>query len=85
MAETVAISQFKATCLALLESVNKTGQPLIITRRGEPIAQVVPPPRAKKKRGWLGSFRNTGSITGDIVSPAVSPRDWDVLDDETAP
>ena len=50
MIDTIAISKFKATCLALLDSVNKTGQPLIVTRRGEPIAQIVPPPATQKKK-----------------------------------
>ena len=85
MTETIAISKFKATCLALLDSVNKTGQPLIITRRGEPIAQVVPPPVTKKGKHWLGSFRNSGSINGDIVSPATNIKEWEILHDETTP
>ncbi|NOQ46299.1 MAG: type II toxin-antitoxin system prevent-host-death family antitoxin [Desulfobulbaceae bacterium] len=83
MIETVAISKFKATCLAQIDSVNKTGQPLIITRRGEPIAQILPPPVAKKKKSWLGSFRKLGSIKGDIVSPATNIASWEVLHDET--
>ncbi len=44
MPETVSISDFKARCLAILDRVKKTGQPVIVTRRNEPIAQVVPPP-----------------------------------------
>ncbi len=85
MNNTVAISKFKATCLALLDSVNKTGQPLIITRRGVPVAQIIPPPLTKKEKGWLGSFRNSGSIKGDIISPAANMQDWEVLDNEAAP
>ncbi len=85
MIDTVTISKFKATCLALLDSVNKTGQPLIITRRGVPIAQIVPPPVTKKNKNWLGSFRNSGSIKGDIVSPATRLQEWEVLNDETTP
>lgn len=84
MIETIAISKFKATCLAQIDSVNKTGRPLIITRRGEPIAQILPPPVAKKKKSWLGSFRKSGSITGDIVSPATNIEDWEALHNETA-
>ncbi len=34
----VAISEFKSKCLGLLEKVRKTGQPLLVTRRGEPVA-----------------------------------------------
>jgi prevent-host-death family protein len=69
MEEIVTISKFKATCLSLLDQVNKTGQPILVTKKGEPIAQVVPPPKPKKPASWLGSFRSTGKIKGDIVSP----------------
>jgi len=41
--ETVAISEFKATCLALLERVKNTREPILITKKGKPIAQVLPP------------------------------------------
>src|SRR5436309_12337738 len=41
--ETMAISKFKATCLATLERVRRTGRPLRVTRFGKPVADVVPP------------------------------------------
>jgi prevent-host-death family protein len=41
---TMSISKFKATCLAVLERVRKTGEPLLITKHGVPIAQVLPAP-----------------------------------------
>lgn len=81
MPQTVSISEFKTKCLALIDSVKKTGQPLLITKRGEPIAQVVPPPVAEKPASWLGSMRGTGTIVGDIISPAVEDEDWEVLKD----
>ena len=68
--ETITISQFKATCLAVL-----------VTRRGEPIAVIDPPPLPKKKASWLGSFALKGAITGDIVSPVLPESDWEVLND----
>ena len=77
--ECVTVSKFKATCLALLERVKRTGQPILITRRGEPLAQVVPPPKPERPASWLGSFRSTGRIAGDVVSPAGTERDWEVL------
>ncbi len=79
MEEIVSISKFKATCLSLLEKVNKTGQPILVTKKGKPIAQVVPPPKPKKPATWLGSFKSTGKITGDIVSPIMSEADWEAL------
>jgi prevent-host-death family protein len=44
----IAASEFKARCLALLDDVAKNGQPLVVTKRGTPVARVVPvePPRS---------------------------------------
>lgn len=77
--ETIAISKFKATCLAVLEKVRKTGEPVLVTRFGKPVAEVVPPPAAPRGRGWLGSFRDRGKILGDIEAPASPAEDWEVL------
>jgi len=79
MEESIPISKFKATCLSLLDQVKKTGQPILVTKKGEPIAQVIPPPRPEKPASWLGSFHSTGKIKGDIVSPASEDADWEVL------
>jgi hypothetical protein len=77
--EEIAISKFKATCLAVLGRVSKTRKPLLITRFGKPVALVSAPPPPQREEGWLGSLAGTGRIAGDIVSPASSGQDWDVL------
>jgi prevent-host-death family protein len=77
--ETVAISKFKAECLAILERVRRTGQPVLVTRFGEPVAEVVPPQARARPAGWLGSFREQGRIVGDIVSPATDETEWEAL------
>jgi prevent-host-death family protein len=66
----IAAGEFKAKCLALLDEVSETGQPILVTKRGKPVAQVVPvegnePPSLK------------GSIVfeGDIISPIDT--DWE--------
>lgn len=79
MEEKVTISKFKATCLALLNKVKETGQPILVTRRGEPIAQVIPPPLPEKPESWLGSFQSTGKIVGDIISPPLDEKAWKTL------
>jgi prevent-host-death family protein len=76
----VAISEFKAKCLALLDEVQKTKQPLRITRRGKPVAEVTPPTPVNQA-SWMGSMKGTGKILGDIVSPASNSEDWEVLRD----
>ena len=77
--EVVSISKFKATCLALLDKVRRTGKPLLVTRRGEPIALITPPPEPEKPSSWLGSFKPSGNIVGDIISPALDESEWEVL------
>ncbi len=77
--EVVPISKFKATCLALLDKVKRTGKPVLVTRKGEPIALVTPPPEPEKPTVWLGTFQSSGKIVGDIVSPALDEREWEVL------
>ena len=39
--EEIAISKFKATCLAVMERVRRTRQPVLVTRFGEPVAEIV--------------------------------------------
>jgi prevent-host-death family protein len=75
----IAISKFKATCLAVLERVRRTGKPVRITRFGTPIADIVPPAPPKARRGWIGSMRGTARIVGDLVSPVVDEDEWEAL------
>lgn len=76
----VAISEFKAKCLAILAEVQKTKQPILVTRRGHPVAEIGPPP-LEDDRSWIGSMKGRMEILGDIVSPAADPDDWEVLRD----
>ena len=77
--EEMAISKFKATCLATLERVHRTGQPLRVTRFGKPIADIVPPSPSPPSSGWLGSLRGTLEIQGDTVAPSSDLVTWDAL------
>ena len=75
----VAISEFKAKCLSLLEEVNKTQTPLRVTRRGKAIADVVPPSLDTEERSWIGSMSGSLEITGDIVSSVIDSQDIEAL------
>jgi len=77
--DTISISKFKATCLARLERVRRTGRPLLVTRRGKPIAEITPPSPSHTRSAWVGSLSATGRIAGDIVAPASDPSEWDAL------
>ena len=56
-----------------------TRQPVLVTRFGEPVAQVVPPPPPHRAKSWLGGMAGTGRIVGDIVAPASDESDWGAL------
>jgi prevent-host-death family protein len=77
--EEIAISKFKATCLAVLERVRKTRRPIRVTKFGKPVAEVVPPSAPPEKKEWTGSMAGTIQIHGDIVGPVTDPEDWEVL------
>jgi prevent-host-death family protein len=66
----VSISEFKAKCLGLIEQVQKTRQPLRITRHGKPVAEVIPS-GPDRKREFLGDMVGTAKIVGDILSPVI--------------
>lgn len=67
----VAISEFKARCLALLDEVSKTKRPLRVTRRGKALADVIPAETVCEERAWIGSMAGFMEITGDVISPVI--------------
>ena len=67
----IAISEFKAKCLSLLEEVSKTKTPLRVTRRGKAIAEVIPASSDAEGREWLGSMSDRIEIIGDVISPVI--------------
>jgi prevent-host-death family protein len=74
----VAVSRFKAQCLALLAQVAETGEPILVTKRGKPVAQVLPPP-APATRRIFGCMRGTAKLSDadSLVPPALEPADWE--------
>jgi prevent-host-death family protein len=77
----IAISEFKAKCLAVLEQVRATKKPIRITRFGKPVAEVVPATAVMNRKEWFDSMKGTFEILGDIVSPANDEDEWEVLRD----
>jgi prevent-host-death family protein len=73
--KTVTVSEFEASCLDLLAKVQRTGEPILVTEQGKPLAQVGPPPGPARK-SWLGSMAGTVHIFGDIVAPALDPSEY---------
>lgn len=68
---------FKARCLAVIDDVMTKRESIVITKRGKPIAKLVPV--NAKMDEIFGFFIGKGSITGNIVSPALSEEEWGLL------
>jgi len=73
--KSVAISTFKARCLALLEGVARTGEPLLVTKRGKPLARVTSSDKSRSKSPQE-TLRHTVETLDDIIAPVVSPAAW---------
>jgi prevent-host-death family protein len=76
--QTMSISQFKATCLAVLERVRTTGEPLLITKHGLAVAQVLPPPLPSPSASAFGCLAGSAKEVGDLLAP-LPEEDWEVL------
>jgi prevent-host-death family protein len=68
MTTTIPAGEFKAKCLKLLDQVAENRQPLVITKRGKPVAYLVPVP-AENRVDPFGSMRGSVLWMGDIISP----------------
>ena len=73
------ISKFKATCLAVMQRVKRTGRPVLITRFGQPVAEVIPPRPSVPTSSWIGSMAGRAIIVGDLVGPVGDAEEWEAL------
>jgi prevent-host-death family protein len=72
----MAAGTFKARCLRVIKEVQATGEPVVITKRGAPIAQVAP--IASGKGDVFGFMAGEFKIVGDIESPVVRLKQWEI-------
>ncbi|WP_394828868.1 type II toxin-antitoxin system Phd/YefM family antitoxin [Pendulispora albinea] len=71
-ANILSASQFQSQCLELLDTVERTGEDIVITKHGRPIARLAP--LEAKKESAFGSVK--GKILGDIVGPILTEEEW---------
>jgi len=72
--KTMAAGQFKVHCLKVMDEVQSKRQAVLITKRGKPVAKLVPV--GKEKDDIFGFLKGKGKVTGDVVSPALTPEEW---------
>ena len=81
-ARTMKASEFKAKCLALMDEIAKSGEEIVITKRGKPVAKLAP--CEPEPVSWFGRDRDIIQIHGDITSPidveweAETSENWDL-------
>ena len=70
-------STFKARCLRVMQEVQRTGEPVVVTKRGKPVVKVVPV--EPQKDDLFGFMAGEFDIVGDIESPVVPLSQWEIL------
>lgn len=72
----ISAGEFKAKCLKLMDEVNQSRQPIVITKHNKPVARLVP--IAESAPDAFGCMKNTVKIQGNIIDPIEVT--WDAAD-----
>ena len=75
--KTMAAGSFKTKCLAIMDEVQAKRETVVITKHGKPVAKLVPV--SAESDEIYGFLKGKGTIQGDIVSPALSRKEWGEL------
>lgn len=73
----IPAAKFKAHCLGVMEQVGTTKEPVLITKRGRPVAKLVPPDTSADD--FIGRLEGIVKVVGDIESPIEPPESWGAL------
>jgi prevent-host-death family protein len=71
---TIPAARFKARCLKIMDEVKARREPVLITKKGKPVARLLPV--EEPERDVFGCLTGELEITGDILSPVVAPSAW---------
>jgi prevent-host-death family protein len=72
--KTISASEFRTHCVAVIEGMRSTREPVLITKRGKPVARLVPTGKPEK---FIGRLKGVFKIVGDVESPCDSPEAWE--------
>ena len=79
MTKTMAAGVFKAKCLKVMDEVRAKRVTVVVTKRGKPVAKLVPIDEKPEKDEIFGFLKGKGKIKGDIVKPVLSLKEWGSL------
>ena len=71
---TMAAGSFKVHCLAVMDEVQAKREAVVITKHGKPVVKLVP--ADAEKDDIYGFLKGKVKIVGDVVSPALTPKEW---------
>jgi prevent-host-death family protein len=74
---TIAAGKFKANCLAIMDEVQKNRETVLITKRGKPVAKLVPA-KEEGKSDFFDSMKDQLVFLGDVISPAFDLDEWEM-------
>jgi antitoxin (DNA-binding transcriptional repressor) of toxin-antitoxin stability system len=74
MGKMIGAAEFKAKCLRILDEVERTGEPVTITKRGRVVGELHPPPR-RERHSIIGCMKGTVLKYDDPFAPAVDPSE----------
>jgi prevent-host-death family protein len=78
----IAAGEFKTNCLRIIAEVSRTGQEVVITKRGTPVVTLIPFAPLAKKDSIIGRLEGIGEIVGDpddLIKPVFPLENWDML------
>lgn len=72
---TISAAEFKAKCLGIMDEVAASREPVIITKRGKPVARLVP--IEAEPQSFIGRYKGKFKLKGDLVAPVFPAEEWD--------
>jgi|AraplaMF_Cvi_mLB_1032043.scaffolds.fasta_scaffold14048_3 prevent-host-death family protein len=81
MGKTIGAAEFKAACLRVIDDMNRDQEPVIITKRGKPVALLTPVPEPGKRRSIIGAMQGSVLRFDDPFSPVADPDEWNAARD----
>ena len=73
----IPAGKFKTHCLTIMDEVRSTRHPVLITKRGRPVAKLVPV--ETERDDFIGRLEDVVKIVGDVESPVEPPESWEAL------
>jgi prevent-host-death family protein len=75
MSKRIGAAAFKANCLRILDEIERSGEPITVTKRGRPVAEVKPV-KKRERRSIIGAMKGTVLRYDRPFDPAIDPDEW---------